>query len=94
MNLYFREGVGKNAFGAQQPLAAARMVAIADETAASLASSPEAYERMKAKVQQFARSHPIEGLFSSRDTALIELARLSEAAAWRETWWTTSSFGP
>jgi hypothetical protein len=82
MSLYFREGAGKNVFSAQQPLATAavdRMLAIARETAASLTNDPEVLKRRTALVEQFARSHPIEGAFSSRDTALIELARLSES---------------
>ena len=82
MHLYFREGVGKNAFGAQQPLATTtvtRMLAITRETVAALVGGPEALERGAARVQQFARSHPIEAGFSARDTALIELARLAEA---------------
>ena len=82
MHLYFREGVGKNAFGAQQPLAittVTRMLAITRETVAALVGGPEALERGAARVQQFARSHPIEAGFSARDTALIELARLAEA---------------
>ena len=82
MHLYFREGVGKNAFGAQQPFAittVTRMLAITRETVAALVGGPEALERGAARVQQFARSHPIEAGFSARDTALIELARLAEA---------------
>jgi hypothetical protein len=82
MHLYFREGVGKNAFGAQPPLATTtvtRMLAITRETVAALVGGPEALERGAARVQQFARSHPIEAGFSARDTALIELARLAEA---------------
>jgi hypothetical protein len=82
MNLYLRDGVGKNAFGAQQPLAiaaVARMLEIVEEAAVSVTPDPEVLERRRARIQQFARSHPIEGAFSSRDTALIELARLLEA---------------
>ena len=82
MNLYFREGAGKDAFGAQQPLANAaveRMLAITEETAVALTPDPATLERRAARVADFARSHPIEGAFSARDTALIELARLSGA---------------
>ena len=82
MNLYLRDGVGKNAFGAQQPLAiaaVARMLEVVEEAAVSVTPDPEVLERRRARIQQFARSHPIEGAFSSRDTALIELARLLEA---------------
>jgi hypothetical protein len=81
MDLYFREGGGKAAFGAQQPIATAavaRMVAVVEETAASLAPDREMQERRKARVEQFAREHPIEGAFSSRETAIIELAHLSD----------------
>ena len=47
MHLYFREGVGKNAFGAQQPLATTtvtRMLAITRETVAALVGGPEALD--------------------------------------------------
>jgi hypothetical protein len=80
MRLYFQEGAGRQAFGAQQPLALSavtKILAITEETAASLSASPEALDRGWASVREFARSHPIEGTFSSRDTALIALARLS-----------------
>jgi len=82
MNLYFVEGAGKNAFGAQQPLATAttaRMLLTIEKTAASMATDTEARERAEARIQEFARSHPIEGAISSRDTALIVLAKLSDA---------------
>src|SRR5215471_3788883 len=81
MNLYFREGAGKNAFGAQQPLvtaATARMLASFEETSASFTPDKAAFERRQAKIREFARSHPVEGPFSSRDTAVIELASLSQ----------------
>src|SRR5215475_6848715 len=55
------------------------MLAVAEETAAALTPDPAILKRRAARVADFARSHPIEGAFSSRDTALIELARLSGA---------------
>ena len=81
MDLYFREGAGKNAFGAQQALATAataRMLASFEETYISLTPDKGAFERRQTRIREFARSHPIEGPFSSRDTALIELASLSQ----------------
>lgn len=81
MNFYFREGEGKNAFGAQQAVAIAaveRMQAITEGTAASLGGDPEARQKRLSKIREFARSHPIDGSFWSRDTALIALARFSE----------------
>ena len=80
MDLYFREGIGKDAFGLQQPIATAavaKMLAVVEETAASLAPDRETQESRKLGIERFARQHPIEGAFSSRDTTIIELARLS-----------------
>jgi hypothetical protein len=75
MNLYFRDGAGKDAFGAQQPLATAataRMLSSFEEMSASMTLDKAAFERRQTKVREFARAHPIEGAFSSRDTAVIE----------------------
>src|SRR5262245_13678383 len=80
-NLYFREGAGKEAFGAQQPLATvatARMLASFEEAWASLTPDRAAFERRQTRIREIARAHPIEGAFSSRDTAVIELASLSQ----------------
>src|SRR5215472_2303158 len=82
MSLYFSEGAGKDAFGEQQPIATAavaKILAIVEEGTASLTSDRQMFERRAAAIRRFARAHPIEGSFSSRDTAQAELARLSQA---------------
>jgi hypothetical protein len=79
---YLRLGAGKDAFGAQQPIAVAAtdsMLALVDQTAISLFADHEAYVRRRAQVQDFARAHPIDGPLSSRQTAILKLARLSES---------------
>src|SRR5262245_19665997 len=66
MNLYFREGAGKDSFGEQQPLAiaaVARMLTMVEQTATSLTPQPGMFERRATQIQQFARAHPIEGAF-------------------------------
>ena len=81
MDLYFTEGAGRAAFGAQQPLALAavrQMKASAEETAALVSASPEQLARRRAEVEEFARAHPIEGSFSGRTTATVDLARFFE----------------
>jgi len=78
MDLYFTEGPGKNAFGAEQPIAVAaarQMREAGEQSAALVASSPERFARRRADVEKFARAHPIEGTFSGRSTATGELAR-------------------
>jgi hypothetical protein len=82
MRRYFAEGPGREAFGAQQPLASAAMaqiVAVTEATALSLAASPEAFARRKASVERFAAAHPIESGIATRESAMLELARLTEA---------------
>ncbi len=78
MDLYFTDGAGKAAFGAQQPIAVAavrQMRASGEEAAALVSASPEQFARRRANVEEFARAHPIEGSFSARATAAGELAR-------------------
>jgi hypothetical protein len=50
------------------------MLAIAEQTAEALDTDHESFLRRKAQVEEFARAHPIDGPFSSRETALAELA--------------------
>ena len=81
MDLYFTDGAGRAAFGAEQPLALAavqQMKASAEQTAALVSASPEQLARRRAEVEEFARAHPIEGSFSGRTTATVELARFFE----------------
>lgn len=79
---HFQQGAGKESFGPQQPIAvdAARgMVALFEATAQSLSKDPEHYSRISAQMQEFARSHPIDGTFSARETFLPEVAHLAES---------------
>jgi hypothetical protein len=80
MDFYFEGGPGKDAFGPQEPIAIdamKKMVALAEVMAESLFADPALLERRRTRIQAFARAHPIEGIFSSRETAVIELAGLS-----------------
>ncbi len=80
MDFYFDGGAGKDAFGADQPVAVAaskRMLEIFEHTAQPLFTDPEFFRKRQGEVQTFARDHPIGGSFSSRETALTELARFS-----------------
>ena len=81
MDLYFREGAGKNAFGEWQTIATdtlARMLADTERTSAMLTTERDIFERRKSRIGEFAHAHPIEGAFSSRQTAMLELASLSD----------------
>jgi hypothetical protein len=80
MDFYFEEGAGKDAFGLQQPIALGavkKMVALVEATAELLTPDPALLEKRRTRVQAFARAHPIEGVFSSRETAVNELAGLA-----------------
>jgi hypothetical protein len=80
MDFYFQGGPGEGAFGPQQPIAIEAMktiMALVDTTAESLTPDPALLEKRRTRIQAFARAHPIEGVFSSRETAVIELAGLS-----------------
>ncbi len=78
MDLYFTDGPGRAAFGAEQPIALAavrQMKATVEQTATLVSASPEQLARRHAEVEDFARAHPIEGSFSGRTTGAGELAR-------------------
>jgi hypothetical protein len=78
MNLYFNEGAGKGAFGAEQSIAIAaikQMRTSVEQTAALVSLGPEQLARTRAEVEEFARAHPIEGSFAGRATAAGELAK-------------------
>ena len=78
MDLYFPEGAGKAAFGAEQPIALAaleQMSAAVEKTAALISAQPEHLARRREDVEKFARAHPIEGSLSARTTAAGELAK-------------------
>ena len=83
MQDYFQDGAGKNAFGPQQPIAVEalrNMLALVSGVGETLYKDPDAYEKRRTQVQEFARAHPIQGTYySSRETALVALARLVES---------------
>jgi hypothetical protein len=83
MQDYFQDGAGKDAFGPQQPIAVETlrsMLALVNGVAETLYKDPDAYGKRKTQVQEFARAHRIEGTYySSRETALVALARLVES---------------
>src|SRR5262245_30043774 len=82
MDAYYEQGVGKDAFGKERPIAVSAlksMLEYFEGVAASMYADNEAYLRRRGQVQDFARAHPIESSFSSRETALAALARLSDA---------------
>lgn len=79
-DFYFDGGAGKDAFGAEQPIAVGaskRMIELYEQTAEPLFTDNAVFQRRKSEVQAFARAHPIGGSFSSRETALTALARFS-----------------
>jgi hypothetical protein len=80
MTFYFQDGAGKDSFGLQQSIATNAMtktVAYAEEKVKSLYADPDVYEKRRDRVQAFARAHPIQDGFASRETAIRELAHLS-----------------
>jgi hypothetical protein len=84
MESYFESGPGRDAFGARQEVAVAAMkqtVSLAEETATSLYTDRDAFDRRRTEVREFARAHPIEGTFSSRESVLTELAKFSKTGS-------------
>jgi hypothetical protein len=81
MRDYFTTGAGKDAFGAQQPIAVEavqKMLAETEAVAQSLSVDRDGYARQNAQVEKFAHEHPIEGPFSGRETILADLAQFSD----------------
>ena len=80
MEYYLEDGAGKDAFGPQQEIAVGavqKMVKLTESTASSLYTDQAVYLRRKARLQEFARAHPIDGSFLARETAISELARFA-----------------
>ena len=80
MEYYLEDGAGKDAFGPQQEIAVGavqKMVKLTESTASSLYTDQAVYARRAAKLQEFARTHPIDGSFLARETAISELARFA-----------------
>jgi hypothetical protein len=83
MDLYFSEGAGKAAFGAEQSIAQAalgRMSALCEEAGAAIAANPEMLEHWRVEIQKFARAHSVEGSFSTRSTEAAQLAKFEASA--------------
>jgi len=81
MEDYLEEGAGKDAFGPQQGIAIGavqKMVKLTESTASSLYTDQAVYARRTAQLQEFARTHPIDGSFMARETAISVLARFSQ----------------
>jgi hypothetical protein len=75
----FVEGEGRDYFGPQQPLlgALARdVLADADAVVRGIAIGPDAYARARAKVEDWARAHPIERNFTARPSLASSMAEL------------------
>jgi hypothetical protein len=74
---YLENGAGRDAFGPQQPLAregARNLLADTDAVLRSIATSPTAFDKARADVERWAKSHPIEVTFSSRSSIAPLLA--------------------
>ena len=70
-------GAGREAFGAQQPLARAEardLLAEADASVQAMTASPKAFDAARVKVERWAAKHPIEHAFSSRSSVAPILA--------------------
>jgi hypothetical protein len=75
---YLETGAGRDAFGAQQPLARAQareLVADADASVRGMATSQKRFETARAKMGSWVASHPIEHAFSSRSSIAPVLAQ-------------------
>jgi hypothetical protein len=69
MSQFVEEGDGQDAFGAQQPLVrelAQRVLADSDAVLEGITIGPEAFAGARARVEDWARRHPIERNFTSR----------------------------
>jgi hypothetical protein len=76
----FVEGEGREAFGPQQPLVrdlARDVLADADAVMQGITISPEAFARARGRVEQWAKTHPIERNFMSRPSITASMADVS-----------------
>jgi hypothetical protein len=75
---YLETGAGREAFGAQQPLARAQardLVADADASVQRMATSQKRFETARARMGEWVATHPIEHAFSSRSSIAPVLAQ-------------------
>src|SRR5262249_6416144 len=76
---YFEGGPGQNDFGPKQSLiqeCARDLLADADAVIKSIAIRPEQFDQARARVEGWARAHPIEHAFSSRASGAALVADL------------------
>lgn len=74
---YVETGAGRDAFGAQQPVARAEaldLLADADASVQAMTASRKAFDAARAKVQSWVAKHPIAHAFSSRSSVAPVLA--------------------
>jgi hypothetical protein len=78
-NEYVERDANRDAFGSQQPLmrkAASELLADVDAVLRAIAIRPEHFDQARARVEGWARSHPVEHAFSSRDSGAALVADL------------------
>jgi hypothetical protein len=74
---FVEAGVGRDAFGAQQPLARAEardLLAEADASVQGMVASQKAFDTARVKVERWVAKHPIEHAFASRSSVASVLA--------------------
>jgi len=79
MAQYFEDGAGRDAFGAEQPLArkgALDILADTDAVVRGLTSQQEVFGRARVRTEAWARTHPIDRTFSSRASVDVLMAEL------------------
>jgi hypothetical protein len=79
---YIETGAGRDAFGAQQPMARAEardLLAAADASVRGMAASPKVFDAARVKVQGWTAKHPIERAISSRSSVAPVLAEWRSA---------------
>jgi hypothetical protein len=75
---YLETGAGRDAFGAQQPLARAEardLLAEADASVKMVAVSQKVFDATRVKMQSWVTQRPIEHVFSSRSSVPCVLAK-------------------
>lgn len=76
---YMDSGAGRNAFGSEQPVVqrcARDLIADADSVIRAIASRPEYFDQARARVEGWAKTHPVTFAFTSRQSAAGVLAEL------------------
>jgi hypothetical protein len=77
LSQFVEEGDGRDTFGKQQPLVrelAQGVLADSDAVVQGITTGPEAFARARARVQDWARQHPIERNFTSRPSITASMA--------------------